>query len=90
MKSMGGVFNSLFWGGFLDLETISDLRSRLILGARFFSHYKSMAVVSHVFCVITDSLRMLGTSWGVKNTFFGGPRGVTRRVWCFHRRGQDC
>ena len=27
---------------------------------------------------------------GVKNTFFGGPRGVTRRVWCFHRRGRKC
>ena len=26
---------------------------------------------------------------GCQNHVFWGPRGVTRRVWCFHRRGQD-
>ena len=31
----------------------------------------------------------LKMSWGVKNTCFEAPGGVTRRVWCFHRRGPD-
>ena len=26
---------------------------------------------------------------GCQKRLFWGPRGVTRRVWCFHRRGQD-
>ena len=26
---------------------------------------------------------------GCQKHLFWGPRGVTRRVWCFHRRGQD-
>ena len=32
------------------------------------------------------------TPWdvmGCQNHLFGGPRGVTRRVWCFHRRGRE-
>ena len=32
------------------------------------------------------------TPWdvmGCQNHLFGGPRGVTRRVWCFHMRGRE-
>ena len=28
-------------------------------------------------------------SMGCQNHLFSGPRGVIRRVWCFHRRGQE-